>query len=91
MENRYGLFTRIFMKQIHADVRKHFPQINPMKAASVTGPSFHQFFVQIRGAEIPALDRWFKAEDRYEARAKAWITFLAEAKVPGYADETETV
>lgn len=82
------MFTRRLLTQVHADVRKHFPEVNLRTAISVTGPSSKQFFVQIAFGDKPKLDEWFRAADRYEARAKAWLRYL-ERNVPGYEAAAE--
>jgi hypothetical protein len=79
-------FTRNLLKEMHQTVRAFMPNIrHPMKAASVTGPSCGQFFVEIQGKGITPMAEWFRAADKYEARATAWNRYLTKHS-PGYAE-----
>ena len=82
------VFSRALMARVHNDVRKHFPQIAPMRAASVVGPHCKQYFVEIGVAGFGDFDGYYSADNAYEARAKAWMKFL-EKHVPGYRDGEE--
>ena len=79
-------FTRNLLKAMHETVRAFLPAVkHPMKAASVTGPSFNQFYVQIHVDGLEPMDVWLKAHDKYEARAKAWDRYLTKHS-SGYAE-----
>jgi hypothetical protein len=79
-------FTRNLLKEMHQTVRAFMPAIrHPMKAASVTGPSFGQFYVQIHVDGLEPMDVWLKAHDKYEARAAAWDRYLTKHS-SGYAE-----
>lgn len=80
------LFTRTLLNRVHADVKKHFPMVDLRTAIGVTGPSRKQYFVEIRFGDYPPLNEYFRAHDRYEAKAKAWMRYL-ERHAPGYATE----
>jgi hypothetical protein len=79
-------FTRNLLKEMHQTVRAFLPMIkHPMKVASVTGPSCGQFFVEIQGEGITPMAEWFRAADKYEARATAWDRYLTKHS-SGYAE-----
>lgn len=76
MEN----FTRLLMKEAHADVRREFPCIK-VSLASVTGPSGgkrKQYFVQFAQDGFPSLSEWVTADDAYHARARAWHVYMSK-------------
>ena len=82
-------FTRYLLREMHQTVRAFMPNIpHPMKAATVTGPSCKQFFVKIQGEGITPMAEWFRAADKYEARAAAWDRYLTKYS-PSYAESAK--
>jgi hypothetical protein len=70
------VFVRGLLKNVHAEVRRAFPEIkNVVQAASVTGDR-HCSFVEI---EIPNRPRFYwegRADSATHARCEAWLAFL---------------
>lgn len=74
-------FTRNMLAVCHQDLKAQFPGIKPSRA-SVTGPSGRirkQYFFQFdqSGFEV-GFDCWVTAEDKYDARAKAWGRWMEQ-------------
>ena len=72
-------FTRTMLAVCHQDLKAQFPGIKPSRA-SVTGPSGgqrKQFFFEYdqSGFEV-GFNCWVTAEERYDARAKAWAVWM---------------
>jgi hypothetical protein len=85
-------FTRRLLTLMHDDVRRAFPGINGlMQIASVTHSLRDQYFVEIDDVPGVALPHPFsidvRAGDAYEARYKAWSTFLAKHAPAEFHDE----
>jgi hypothetical protein len=72
-------FTRTMLANCYQDLKAQFPGIKPSRA-SVTGPSGgirKQYFFQFDqpGFEV-GFSTWVTAEDRYDARCKAWGVWM---------------
>lgn len=81
-------FTRHLLAQMHADVRLHFPDIAPMKAAGVLrgGLNRHDYTVEIVAPDRPRFVWDGRAGDAYEARYKAWGQFMRKYGPEGYGE-----
>lgn len=74
-------FTRALLKQGHAEVKKHFPELNLIKAAWVW--HFSRDHWEFHG---PNDFYWHgSAGDAYDARYKGWMAYL---RSKGKLDET---
>ena len=70
-------FTRLLLKQIHAEVRAEFPEIpNLIQAVGVTKFGSGQWIAQICTPNRAVFDWHGRAYNAWEARCKAWSAFL---------------
>lgn len=73
------LFCRQLLKQMHADIRRTFPEItNVVKCVGVTSTMRGQWFVQISTPGRPMFNHDCRAYNATEARYKGWSAFIRQ-------------
>ena len=74
MTNLFRRFNRRYLAEIHAEVRRRFPDLRPMRDAWVHRTGFGRWEFHGPGNFYAH----FRAEDAYHARSKGWEAWLAK-------------